>query len=123
MFDGGMDIFQGGILYETFEVASIRWCERAGEVSVVLKCVYIHEVGLNSRADLFAELGENVEAAIIYIGPEEDRCLFGDKVEEITNGGGGVAHEAEGDVRNGAWCVTIFFLMQFSPACACMPRY
>lgn len=62
-----MDVFQDGILDETFEVASIRRCERAGEVSVVLECVYIHEVGLNSRADLSAELGENVEAAIVHV--------------------------------------------------------
>jgi len=61
-------------------------------MSMPVKCGDIHEVGLDSRADLSAKLREDVEAAIIHIRPKIDGCLCGDEAQEVADGGGGVAH-------------------------------
>ena len=95
MFDGWLDVFQVGVKDEMFEVARVRLGERAGEVGIRVKSGYIHKIWLNARADLFAKLEEDLEAAIIHIGPEVDRYFLGNVAEEVADGGRRIAHEAD----------------------------
>jgi len=67
VFDGWMDIFQVGVEGEAFEVARVGLGERTGEVGMLFECGDVHEMGLDMRADLFAELGKDVEAAVIHV--------------------------------------------------------
>lgn len=102
VFDDGMDVFEDGIEKESLEIACIVLRERAGEVSILLKCCDIHEVGLDTRANVSAKLGEDAEAAVIHVRPEKDGNFFGDEFEEAADGGRGVAHEADCCVGSGS---------------------
>ncbi len=67
MFNRWPDIFQVGVKGEAFEITPVRLRKRAREMSIILECVDIHEVGLYAWANLFAKLGKNIEAAIVHI--------------------------------------------------------
>ena len=101
-----MDVFQVGVKGETFEVTRVGLGERAGKVGVRVEGGDVHEVGLDAWADLFAKLRENVEAAVVHIGPEVDGGFFGNEAEEVADGGRGVAHEADCCVGSGA-CIVL----------------
>ena len=62
-----MDVFQDGVKGESFEVARVGLGERAGETGMFLEGGDVHKVGLDVRADLFAELTQNVEAAVVHV--------------------------------------------------------
>ena len=74
-------------------------------MSIILECIDVHKIRLDARADLFAELTQNVEATVVHVGPQVEGSLFGDEVEEAADGWGGVAHEADCCVGTGSWSV------------------
>lgn len=122
VFDGWMDVFQNGVEEEMLEITCIVLRERAGEVSMLLKCGDIHEVGADARADLFAKLREDIKAAVIQVGPKINRFLFGDEVKKVADGGGGVPHEAD----YGVVCVSCCLLRGTCSVvylCTCVPVY
>ncbi len=64
-------------------------------MGILLECGDIHEIGLDACANLFAKLGEDVEATVIHVCPEVYGNSFGDQAEEMADSWGGIAHEAD----------------------------
>ena len=115
MFDDWIDVFQSGVKCETFEIPRVNLGERARETGIHLKCSNIHKVGLDTWANLFAKLGEDLEAAIIHIGPQIDWYFLGNQAEEVADGGRGIAHEADCCMLRGECSVVSVF--------TCVPVY
>jgi len=64
-------------------------------MGVGFECGDVHEVRLDVWADQFAEMGEDVEAAIIQIRPKINGSGFRKKAQDAADGRGGVAVGAE----------------------------
>ena len=62
-----MDIFQSGVKGETFKIVCVNLGKRSREMSILIECGNVHEIGLDTKADLSAKLGQNVKAAIVHI--------------------------------------------------------
>ena len=58
----------------------------------------IHQVRADSLPDISSHLREDVEAAIIHIGPEIDDGCFRNELKQAANRWGRVAHQADDSV-------------------------
>ena len=94
MVQDRVHVLQFGAGGELLQVTHVALRQRAGEVSIRVEINFVHEVGHNARADLLAQLAEDVKSAIVEVGPQVDGGLVGDEAQHTPKGGERIAKDA-----------------------------
>ena len=105
MFDDVANVTQVGTQKQALEVCVVRYSERPGAGDIGFEGFNIHQKRLNVFINSSAKLTQNVESAVVQIGPEVNGCCFRKQAQGASNSRGWVAVSAKKGVFRGSSCM------------------